>query len=136
MLPAAFVFTQEMSITIAARNESITVSPDDENEDKILSLRTSIPAAKEDYLTVKVANDEIEKDWTRNFIIYDEEDNEISKLAERKENTYCVALEKLLPLLKPRKEYALYTSALPKDPQKAMEVKISRQLVCKINQLQ
>jgi hypothetical protein len=132
ILPSAFGLTQELSIIVTAGNESIKILLDDDNNNKVLNLRTSLTPAKQEYLTVRVSNEEIEKDWQRNFIVYDEEDNEISRLAGMKENTYCVMLGKLLPLLKQGKEYSLYTTALPKDPQQAMGIKVSRQLVCKI----
>jgi hypothetical protein len=132
ILPSAFASTQELSIIVTAGNEHIKISLDDDNSNKILNLRASVTPAKQEYLTVSVSNEEIEKDWERNFIVYDEEDNEISRLVAMKENTYCVTLSKLLPLLKPGAAYSLYTTALPKDPQKAMEIKVARQLVCKI----
>jgi hypothetical protein len=132
ILPSAFGSTQELSIIVTAGNENLKISLDDDNNNKVLNLQTSVTPAKLEYLTVSVSNEEIEKGWERNFIVYDEEDNEISRLAEMKENRYRVTLAKLLPHLKPGAAYSLYTTALPKDPQKAMGIKVSRQLVCKI----
>ena len=128
-LPA---FTQELAITVSAGNQTIKISLEDDNKDRILVLSPADFMIKGGYLTAKVLDEELSDDWTRSFTIYDEEDNEINRLADMKKDTYCTSLKNLQALLKPGKEYSLYTVALPKDPQKAMEVKIARQLVCKI----
>jgi hypothetical protein len=130
-----FSFSQGMQITVSAGKESVTVTLDNDNENKILNIKPLVPAAKEAFLTATIANEEMDDGWKRNFIIYDAEDNEMSRLIDMKQNTYCVSLKNLLPLLKKDKEYFLYTSVLPTDPQKAMEVKVARQLVCKIKNL-
>ena len=131
MATGAYSFSQEIRVTVSAQNKSITTVVDEDNTGKVLNLQTSTEPS-EAYLIAKLNHDELNKGWTRNFIIYDNEDNEISRLAQMKDNTYSVALKNLKPLLKPGQEYSLYTIVLPEDPQKAMEVKVARQLICKI----
>ena len=131
MAIGAYSFSQEIRITVSAENKSITTAIDEDNTGKLLNLQTSLEPS-EAYLVAKLNRDEIGKGWTRNFIIYDNEDNEVSRLAQMKDNTYGVALKNIKPLLKPAQEYSLYTIVLPEDPQKAMEVKVARQLICKI----
>ena len=135
MLPFAFSFSQDRRITVSAGKESFVVTLDDDNENKIFNIKPSIPAAKEVFLTATISNEQTDTGWKRNFIIYDAEDNEMSRLIDVRQNIYCVSLKNLLPLLKQDKEYFLYTTVLPTDPQKAMEVKVARQLVCKIKNL-
>ena len=125
-------FTQEMTIIISAGSKTAKISLENDNKDEILLLSTADFTAKEGYLSAKVVNEEITADWKRSFVIYDAQDSEVNKLADVKKDTYCTSLKTLQTLLQPGTEYSIYTIALPKDPQKAMEVKIARQLVCKI----
>ena len=48
------------------------------------------------------------------------------------DGSYCIKQSELKILLQPNEEYSIYTTALPKDPQKAMLVRVARTLVCKI----
>jgi len=124
-------YSQKITITVSAQGKSVSVSPDDENNDKVLVLQTSKASAATD-MVAKVNNEEITRGWKRAFVLYDNEDKEIITLDSMKENCYGISLQALLPVLQKAKQYALYTIVLPEDPQKAMEVRIARQLVCKI----
>ncbi|HYK44457.1 MAG TPA: hypothetical protein VEV83_04775 [Parafilimonas sp.] len=124
-------FSQKITITVSAQGKSVSASPDDENNDKVLVLQRSAAAAAA-HLVAKVNKEEISAGWKRTFVVYDNEDKEIITLDSMKTNCYGVPLQALLPVLQQPKQYALYTIVLPEDPQKAMEVRIARQLVCKI----
>ena len=91
------------------------------------------PALSENnFLTIKVEKDEIEKDWKRSFSIYDSTENAIKDFVLMKDGSYCIKLSEIKTLLKPNQEYFIYTIAIPKDPKKAMLVKVARTIVCKI----
>ena len=124
-------FSQKITITVSAQGKSFSASPDDDNNDKVLVLQRSNSSAAT-HLVAKVNNEEITAGWKRTFVVYDSEDNEMMSLDSMKENCYGVSLQALLQVLQQAKQYALYTIILPEDPQKAMEVRIARQLVCKI----
>ena len=124
-------FSQQMHITISAQHKTISVVTDEDNGDKILSLEKSTTPS-DAYLIANLTHEEKQKDWKRNFIIYNKEDSEISRLALIKENTYGILLKDLFLQLQNGEEYSLYTIVLPEDSQKAMEVRVARQLVCKI----
>ena len=124
-------FSQQMSITVSAQHKTISVVTDDDNSDKILNLERST-APSEACLIASLSQEEKQKDWKRIFIIYNKEDSEISRLALIKENTYGILLKDLFLQLQNGQEYSLYTIVLPEDPQKAMEVRVARQMVCKI----
>ena len=128
---AACGFSQKITITVSAQGKSFSASPDDDNNDKVLVLQRS-KASAATHLVAKVNNEEITAGWERTFVVYDSEDNEMMSLDSMKENCYGVSLQALLQVLQQAKQYALYTIILPEDPQKAMEVRIARQLVCKI----
>ena len=128
---AGYGFSQETTITVYAQNKSVSAVPDEENGGKVLVLQRSTTPS-ESYLMAKVTNEEINENWKRTFIIYDSDDKEVSSLAAMKQDSYGVPLKTLLPALQHDREYSLYTVIFPKDPQKAMEVKVARQLVCKI----
>ena len=131
MAVAVFGFSQETTITVSAETKSVNASPGDDNNDKVLVLQRS-KASAATHFVAKVNNEEITGGWKRTFVVYDSEDNEMMSLDSMKENCYGVSLEALLQVLQQAKQYALYTMILPEDPQKAMEVRIARQLVCKI----
>src|SRR5262252_7659289 len=94
LLMAACVggFSQQIRITVFAQNKTITVSPDEDNTDKLLKLQTPVTPS-EAALTARVNYEEMDKGWKRNFIIYNDEDSEISRLVFVKENTYSVLLK-------------------------------------------
>ncbi|MEO8712711.1 MAG: hypothetical protein ABI405_11335 [Parafilimonas sp.] len=131
VIPFASLIAQDMEITVCANNNSLTVSPDDDNSDKLFVINTS-SSADNNFLTIKVADEEIDKDWKRNFFIYDSADNAIKDFVFMKDESYCIKISDLYKLIQPQKDYFIYTTALPKDPHKAMLVKVARQLVCKI----
>ena len=124
-------FSEKTTITVSAQGKSVSASPDDENNDKVLVLQRSTASAGTQ-LIAKVDNEEITSGWKRTFVLYDNADKEIITLDSMKENCYGVSLQALLPIMQQANQYALYTIVLPEDPQKAMEVRIARQLVCKI----
>jgi len=131
MAVAVCGFSQKVTITVSAQGKSVSASPDGENNDNVLVLQRSAASAAA-HLVAKVNNEEISGGWKRTFVLYDNEDKEIITLDSMKKNCYGVSLQALLPVLLHAKQYALYTIVLPEDPQKAMEVRIARQLVCKI----
>ncbi len=132
-LLSSIMFAQDIQFTVSVQKQTITVLVDDDNSDKILEINLQQPFEKGDELIVKNNMWKEERDWKRNFIIFDEEDNEAAKITETKTaGLYCISPNDLKKNLEPGKKYFLYTTALPKDPQKAMEVKVRRQLVCVI----
>jgi len=131
MLVGATGFSQETRISVSAQNKNITASPGEDNSGKLLALQKAITPS-EAYLVAKVDDEEKDTGWNRNFVVYDNEDSEVTRLIVMKENTYGILLKNLLPELQSGKEYSLYTTVLPEDPQKLMEVRVARQLVCKI----
>lgn len=132
LMPVALSYSQEMKLNISARNESITVSLDDDNNDKVLRITSSAQNLKQDYLTVKVSDGEMESELNRNFTFHDSDDNEIAALKPMMKNEYCINLKNILPKIKLNSVYSLYTVAIPKDPKKAMLVRPARKLVCKV----
>lgn len=132
LLPVTLNYSQEMKLTVSARNESITVAADDDNNDKIFVIKSAAANSGKDYLIVKVFNEETATDWKRSFTLYDSSSNEIASLKLMRKYEYCADLKSILPKLEKNKNYFLYTVALPTDPQKAMLVKPARRLVCKI----
>ena len=125
------VFSQEMQITISANNDSITVSPDNNNKNKLLTISNS-PSAGNNFLIINVVNEETDKDWKRNFFIYDSADNAVKNFVLMNDGSYCIKLSTLFTILQPQHDYFIYTTAIPKDPNKAMLVKVARRLICKI----
>jgi hypothetical protein len=130
ILPVVHAFSQEMQINVSANNKSISVSPDDKNTDKLFVIENA-PAGN-DFLTIRITNDETEKDWKRSFSIYDSTGNAIKDFVFMKDGSYCTRISELKKALQPQQDYFIYTMAIPKDPNKAMLVKVARKLVCKI----
>ncbi len=122
------VFAQDMQFKVSAGDESITVSPEDDNEDKLLVVAPT----NENALIISILNDDLDKDWKRSFSIYDSADNVIGDFTFMKNGSYCIKYSELRPKLNTTWEYYVCTTAIPKDPAKAMLVKIGRILVCKI----
>lgn len=133
LVPFIVSYSQEMKLTVSARNQSIKISLDDDNNNKVLIIKSAAQNSKQDYLTVKISNEETEQDWNRTFTLYNSDDSEIAVLKPmaKDEYEYCTNLIKL-PKLQKDKDYLLYTVALPKDPKKAMLVRPARRLVCKV----
>ena len=122
---------KSIKITISANNATLHITLDSENKNNLLIIDSS-KLISNDFLTIKV-DDELEnKEWKRSFFIYDNANNAIKDFVLMKDNSYCIKLNELKTLLAPGKEYFIYTTALPKDPKKAMLVKLAKQLVCKI----
>ena len=129
-IPVA-VFPQDMRFTVSANNKTLTVSPDDENTDTVFEIEKT-QYGNSSLLTIRVANEEIDKDWKRSFSIYDKDDNAIKDFTLMKDGSYCIKMNELVTQLHQQQEYFIYTTALPKDPKKAMLVKIARRPVCRI----
>jgi hypothetical protein len=130
LLPSKFLMVQEMQFTISANNKSIAISPDD-NIDTVFTLNKN-EFIKNGFLTVHVSNDEIEKDWKRSFVIYDNSDNVVLTFIQMKDKNFCITLNDLEKKLAPGQEYYVYTTAIPEDPKKAMSVRVARIPVCKL----
>ena len=130
MLPVAHAFCQEMQINVSANNKSITVSADDKNTDKLFVIEGS--TAGNDFLTIRIINEEAAKDWKRSFSIYDSTRNAIKDFVLMKDGSYCTRISELKTGVVPQQDYYIYTMAIPKDPNKAMLVKVAPKLVCKI----
>ncbi len=128
-LPFSAVFSQEMQVTISAGNNSIIVFPDNEDSTKLLVIDALQSSANKAF-TIHVTNDNRDKDWKRSFAIYDSADNVLHDFVLMKDGNYCIKLSQLATL-HTEEEYFIYTVAIPKDPQKAMLVKVARTLVCK-----
>jgi len=129
-IPVIPVLSQDIQFTVTANNKSITVSPDNEIEDKLLLIDQS--KSGNDFLTIHVTNEETGKDWKRSFLIYDSADNVIKDIVSMKNGSYCIKLNELKILLHTQQDYFIYTTAIPKDPKKAMLVKVARIFVCRI----
>ena len=129
-LPFTLGFSQDMQLNISAGKETISVSLDDDNSGKLVNL--SQHSAANNFLTIKILNEEIDKDWKRSFTIYNAQDSAIKDFMQMKNGSYCIKLKDLLPALHQSEEYFIYTIAFPKDPKKAMLVRPARKLVCEI----
>lgn len=125
------IYSQDREISIKIQSDTITVSMDDDNHNKSIRLHTAGSNTKDD-MVASVLYWKEETDWKRRFIINDESNNDIAELTEKGKGIYCKKLSEIIPSLEKNKTYFLYTVALPKDPKKAMLVKVPRMLVCKI----
>ena len=130
-IPAFCIFSQDLQFTVSANNKTFTMSPDNDNANNLL-LISSIEPDGNNFLTIHVVNEEIDKDWKRSFSVYDSTGNAIKDLTLMKDGSYCIKLNELKILLHPQQDYAVYTTAIPKDPKKAMLVKVARTFICKI----
>ena len=125
---------QEPLFTLTLQKQSLSISPDGDNEDKIITLSLQTAYTKTDQLIIISENWKEEKDWKRSFTLMDKDDNLISDIPEMtKPGKFCVSLENLSRVLKSGQAYRLYTVAYPRDPQQAMLVKVARRLVCNIS---
>lgn len=124
------VSAQSMQFTITVNNKSLVTSAADNNTNNV--FETDSKMVGDDVLTISVSNEEIAKDWKRSFAIYDSSDEAITSLTEMKNGSYSIKISGLKKMLSPDKDYFIYTTALPEDPQKAMLVKVARILVCTI----
>lgn len=122
-------FSQEVKLTISANNTSLNISLDSNNENKLFVINVA-SISNNDFLTINV--DASGKEWKRSFFIYDSLNTAIKDFVLMKDESYCIKLYDLKKQLIPNKEYFIYMAAFPKDPQKAMMVKVAKQLVCKI----
>ncbi|HEY2727418.1 MAG TPA: hypothetical protein VGI61_09620 [Parafilimonas sp.] len=128
---ATKTFSQATKITISANNTTLHISLDSENENNLFLIHSNQFGDK-DFLTIKVDSEAADKEWKRNFFIYDSANNAIKDFVLMNDKTYCLKLNELKKILVREKEYFIYTSVIPKDPQKAMLIKVAKQLVCKI----
>lgn len=127
----SFAHAQQMVIEVSAQNKYLNLNLDEDNLNKTLYISAGKIATKNGYLSAKVFNEEVDTSWGRFFMLYDTANTEIAKLrAADNNNEYWIELTSLLPLMKPNENYFLYTTAYPKDPHKAMLVKVPRRFVC------
>lgn len=125
---------QEPLFNLTLQKQNLSISLDDENEEKIITLTSQPVYTKADQLVIINENWKQEKDWKRSFTLMDNEDNLISDIPEMsKQGTFCVSLENLSRSLKVGQVYRIYTVAYPRDPQQAMLVKVARRLLCIIS---
>ena len=103
------VFSQDMRFTVSANNKSITVSPDDENADTVFDIDKA-QYGNSSFLTIHVANEEIDKDWKRSFSIYDKDDNAIKDFTLMKDGSYCIKINELVTQLHQQQEYFIIHS--------------------------
>lgn len=132
LLSASTAFTQSTKMIVSARNDSITVSGDDNNDDKTFVLQTIATSNAMDYLTVNVLNENIRSTWRRSFYIYDMNDQIITYLKPMQKDEYCIKMSELLSKLEKNKTYKLISIIIPQDQTKAMAVKIPPLLVCNL----
>jgi hypothetical protein len=123
-------FSQEVKLTVSANATSLNISLDSNNANTLFVINDG-RFSDNDFLTIKV-DTSANKEWKRNFFIYDSLNTAIKDFVLMKDESYCIKLNNLKKLLMPDKEYFIYMMAIPKDPQKAMLVKMAKQLVCKI----
>ena len=128
---AATSFSQETKITITARDQTLHLYLDSNNANSLFIIHNASFSGN-DYLTIKVDGDSTYKNWKRNFSIYDTANAAIKDFVLMKDETYCLKLNDLKKLLALEQSYFIYTTAIPKDPQQAMLVRVAKQLVCKI----
>lgn len=131
MLLPLISYTQDMHVTLSAKNERLSVTLDDDNSRRTFILKTTNVGAG-DYFTATVHDEDAEKEWRRTFTIHDAGDSEVAALKDMSNNSYCITLKELIGKMQAENQYYLYTVALPKDPKKAMLVRPARRLVCKI----
>ncbi|MEP6465738.1 MAG: hypothetical protein ABJB05_05515 [Parafilimonas sp.] len=124
-------FSQQAQIIISTNNNSLQISPDSNNINKLFVINNAIFSDK-DYLTIKVNSESDKKEFNRKFFIYDSSNIAIKDFVLMSDGTYCLKLNDVSKLLLPQKEYFIYTTAIPKDVKKAMLVKMAKRLVCKI----
>ncbi len=132
MLIAATSFAQSTKWIISAQNKNITVSGEDDNEDKLFLLKPVNTNAATDYLTVKIVDNQIRKTWSRSFYIYDEKKQVTAELKFMDTDEYCIKIKDVLSKLQKGKVYNLYSIVNPHDQTKAYMVKIPPVLLCKI----
>lgn len=123
---------QQMKMIVSARNNSITVVADSDNDNKVLLINPLITNTVADYLTVKVTDEQIRQTWKRSFYVYDDDHQIMAELKPMQQNEYCIKLKDLLPKLNKDKEYTLYSIIIPQDQTKSMAVKIPPLFICKI----
>ena len=135
LLLAVFVslpgLAQQTKAQVFISDEVISVNLDDDNSSRILSINAS-QFSNNDVLKIRVENDLLARDWDRRFFIYDSTGNPVKDFVKLNDGSDCIKFSDLKQLLYPRKEYYIYTTAVPTDTQKAMMVKMGRTLVCKI----
>ena len=71
---------QQSTITVKAQSKSITVTLNDDNNDKSLLLNGNQKVLKTDKLVVYNSNSKELKDWQRSFFIFNEAGSEVLKL--------------------------------------------------------
>jgi hypothetical protein len=131
LLPVIVCQSQDMRIILSAKNEKLFISLNENNSNKIFSLKkTNLTAPG--YFTAAVLNEEIDTSWQRDFTIHNAADSVIASLKKMNDDNYCIPLKELMPKLQAGNQYYLYTIALPTDPKKQMLVKVVRRMVCKI----
>jgi hypothetical protein len=128
---SSICFSQETRITITGNKEILHLSLDSNNANSLFLIHNA-EFSNNDFLNIKIDNDSAYKDWKRSFFIYDSADAAIKDFILMGDETYCLKLNDLKKLLAMEKTYFIYTTVIPKDPQKAMLVKVAKQLVCKI----
>jgi hypothetical protein len=131
IIPYSYALSQDIKATVSAQNKSITASTEDRNDDKLLLIDAS-HLSKNDFLIITVPDKEADKDWKRDFAVYDSADNALKDFVLMKDESYCIKLTELITLMQVQHDYFIYTVAIPKDPKKAMLIKPARKLVCKI----
>jgi hypothetical protein len=131
IIPYGYILPQDITVTVSAQNKSITASVEDRNDNKLLLIDTS-RLSKKDFLTITIADKETDKDWKRDFAVYDSAGNALKDFILMKDETYCIKLTELIALMQSQHDYFIYTVATPKDPKKAMLIRPARKLVCKI----
>ena len=124
-------YLQAQHFKISYGIKSVSVNIDEENIDKMLTLNLHDPNNKE-FLVENLLAEE-EKEWVRKFLIYDSLDTEIVALKKTGASVYCLPEKTIKATLSPGNKYFLYTIALPADPEKAMTIRVRRQLLTGIS---
>jgi len=127
---AFFIQASAQEFSVSAGKKSLVVFADDDNTNKALEIKSE--TIGDSLLTIFVNNDEIGEDWKRNFSICDSSGNILQDFLQAQDGSYYIKMSGLKTVWNPDSKYFIYTIALPKDPQKAMLVKVARILVCKI----
>lgn len=124
---------QDAQFIVFFREQSVALTLEDDNTDKVIKIDLQQLSKENSALVVKSNIWKSEKDWKRHFIIFDETDNEAAHLtASDKNGIFCLPAKEISKSLKSGKIYFLYTTLIPKDPEKAMGIRVKRQLMCEI----
>ncbi len=133
LFASASLKAQDPSFDISVQGQHLVSTLEEDNEEKSITVTLKDTYTSEDQLLIVNTNWQEEKEWRRTFSLRDANGSDITDIpAINKDGSFCISLKKIAPLLQKGSVYRLYTVALPRDPQKAMLVKVAPRLVCTV----